>query len=155
MPVDPNVDIVARTIAGEARGCGLLDWLAVGAVIRERVLRPGWWGTDWQSVCRKSSQFSCWNQGDPNRTIILEAEARLDPALWRSIYHTAEFVVHHMRDEDLYALFNTKGPFPCHYHARGIQWPGWTLKAKVVHVPWDSAHIFYTGVEGTPRRRAA
>ena len=59
MAIDPNVDTVARTIAGEARGCGILDMIAVGAVIRERVLRPGWWGSDWISVCRKPSQFSC------------------------------------------------------------------------------------------------
>jgi len=38
------IETVAMTLYGEARGQSLLDRLAVGAVIRERVLRPGWWG---------------------------------------------------------------------------------------------------------------
>src|SRR5690606_17855731 len=81
MPIDPNVDTLARTLWGEARGTGLLDMFGVAAVIRERYLRPGWWSKpsdDWWSVCRNPYQFSCWNQGDPNRKKLYRAE-ELEP----------------------------------------------------------------------------
>ena len=42
MPIEPNIDTFARTLVGEARGECLLDMLGVAAVVRERVLRPGW-----------------------------------------------------------------------------------------------------------------
>src|SRR5690606_28151479 len=128
---------------------GFLDMVAVGAVIRERVLRPGWWGTDWQSVCLKPWQFSCWNEGDPNRDVILHAEATC-PDVWSLCVAASHLVVHHLRDRDLHELFGTKGPFPTHYHTRALKPPSWTKGAQLVHVPWDSAHLFYTGVEGTP-----
>lgn len=156
-PMDADVDIIARTIAGEARGCGYLDMLAVGAVLRERLLRPGWWSSpnhDWFSVCTKPWQFSCWNENDPNRKTILHAEVHI-PEVWPLCMQAAELTVHNMRDRDLHELFGTKGPFPTHYHARGIAWPKWSRGAKIVHVPWDSAHIFFLDVEGTPKRTLA
>lgn len=152
MAIDPNVDTVARTIAGEARGESFLDMVAVGAVIRERVLRPGWWGTDWISVCRKPYQFSCWNKDDPNLPKILHAEIEF-PDVWPLCVAAAHLVVNHLRDRDLHELFGTKGTFPTHYVARTIKPPSWTKGAQIVPVPWDSPHIFFAGVEGTPRRR--
>lgn len=65
-PVDPSTDILARTIWGEARGEGAEGMQAVANVIMNRVARPGWWGSDVQSVCLASQQFSCWLPGDPN-----------------------------------------------------------------------------------------
>src|SRR5690606_24089205 len=58
------IETVAMTLYGEARGQSLLDRLAVGAVIRERVLRPGWWGKDWQGVCTAPWQFTAWHSHD-------------------------------------------------------------------------------------------
>src|SRR5690606_31615810 len=144
--------VVARTICGEARGCGFLDMVAVGAVIRERVLRPGWWGTDWETVCKKPFQFSCWNEGDPNREVILRAE-ELCPDVWPLCVAAAHFTVNYMRDRDLHELFGTQGPFPTHYHARYIKPPSWTNGAILVPVPWNSAHLFYANVQGSPPRR--
>lgn len=63
-----DVDTLARTIWGEARGEPENGRIAVGCVIRNRVNSPvTWWGTDYRSVCRKPWQFSCWNENDPNR----------------------------------------------------------------------------------------
>lgn len=126
--------------------------LAVGAVIRERVLRPGWWGRDWETVCRKPWQFSCWNPDDPNLPVILAAESKC-PGVWPLCVAAAEFVVHHIRDRDLYELFGTTGPFPTHYHTREIKPPAWTRGALIIPTPWSSAHVFYAGVSGTPERR--
>jgi len=42
------------------------------------VRQGGWWGDEVAKVCRKPKQFSCWNQGDPNRAKMdgLELEDR-------------------------------------------------------------------------------
>lgn len=66
-----EVDVLARTLWGEARGEGDKGMEAVAAVILNRVAfaegRAGyWWGNDIISVCQKPYQFSCWNRSDPS-----------------------------------------------------------------------------------------
>src|SRR3546814_9887201 len=60
---DP-VDLLARTIWGEARGEPVRGMEAVAAVVMNRVARPGWWGRTVASVCTKAYQFACWNEDD-------------------------------------------------------------------------------------------
>ena len=66
------VDVLARTIWGEARAESLQGMEAVANVVlnRVRVARAKggkyWWGNDVISVCQKPYQFSCWNRSDPN-----------------------------------------------------------------------------------------
>ena len=60
------LDIMARTVWGEARGEGEPGMVAVAWVIKNRSAKPGWWGDDVESVCRKPYQFSCWLAADPN-----------------------------------------------------------------------------------------
>lgn len=72
---DPAVDILARTLYGEARGELVRGKEAIAAVIMNRVRRARerggyWWGATTVEVCRKPWQFSCWNDGDPNREKI-------------------------------------------------------------------------------------
>ncbi|MDX1736974.1 MAG: cell wall hydrolase [Alphaproteobacteria bacterium] len=71
-----EVDILARTIWGEARGEQLPGMEAVAAVVMNRLMiskrRGGhWWGSDVVSICQKPYQFSCWNEGDPNKDKLL------------------------------------------------------------------------------------
>ena len=72
-----EVDTLARTVWGEARGEGEAGMIAVAAVIRNRIdlsTRLGgrhWWGRTWIGVCRARGQFSAWNPGDPNRAKLL------------------------------------------------------------------------------------
>ncbi len=68
-----DIDVLARTIWGEARGEGIAGQIAVGWCIRNRVEmdlhndgRPDWWGEGYEGVCRAPWQFSCWNKNDPN-----------------------------------------------------------------------------------------
>lgn len=66
-----EVDVLARTLWGEARGEGDAGMMAVAAVVLNRVAhaenRAGyWWGNDIISVCQKPYQFSCWNRSDPS-----------------------------------------------------------------------------------------
>lgn len=66
--MDHDLSVTAATLYGEARGEGLTGLLAVGCVIRNRVISPvRWWGTGWAGVCQAPWQFSCWNANDPNR----------------------------------------------------------------------------------------
>jgi len=54
--------VPARTVVGEARGEDYEGKLAVACVIRNRAENPRWWGgPDWDSVCLKPWQFSCFN----------------------------------------------------------------------------------------------
>lgn len=60
---DP-VDIIARTIWGEARGDGYSGMTAVANVIATRAANPRWWGSGFVSVCTKPEQFDCWNKDE-------------------------------------------------------------------------------------------
>jgi spore germination cell wall hydrolase CwlJ-like protein len=64
--VSQQVDIVARTIWGEARGEGARGMQAVANVIINRAKKPGWWGHNIIEVCLADRQFSAWNRNDPN-----------------------------------------------------------------------------------------
>lgn len=61
-----ELDVLARTLWGEARGEGSAGMVAVGWTIRNRAAHPGWWGKDIVGVCQAPYQFSCWNKNDPN-----------------------------------------------------------------------------------------
>ncbi|MHA1597935.1 MAG: cell wall hydrolase [Alphaproteobacteria bacterium] len=75
LPRDLGIEILARTLYGEARGETVRGKEAVAAVIVNRVHRARqrggyWWGDTLENVCLKPWQFSCWNEGDPNRAKI-------------------------------------------------------------------------------------
>lgn len=73
------VDTLARTIWGEARGEGIPGMEAVASVILNRTANPSWWGHDIVSVCLQPWQFSCWNDGDPNKQKLHSVSLRSDP----------------------------------------------------------------------------
>ena len=75
-----DVDILARTLYGEARGEGIDGIEAVACVIMNRYKARKWYtgyvienGQKVPSVaqtCLKKWQFSCWNKNDPNYNVI-------------------------------------------------------------------------------------
>lgn len=73
-----DMEIMARTIWGEARGEEFAGKVAVGWVIRNRFEKPGWWTRNKDDIpddtiaaaCRDPWQFSCWNDKDPNRPAL-------------------------------------------------------------------------------------
>lgn len=74
---ETDIDVLARTIWGEARGEGRAGQVAVGWSIRNRVEmdlhhdgKPDWWGEGYSGVCQAKWQFSCWNPGDPNQPYL-------------------------------------------------------------------------------------
>jgi len=75
MSKSKEVEILARTLFGEARGEGLRGLEAVANVIINRCKiskdkEKFWWGNDLISICKKPYQFSCWNSDDPNKEKI-------------------------------------------------------------------------------------
>jgi len=67
-PTPEEVDLVARTAWGEARGEAELGMEAVCWVIRNRVYDAGTrWSPNYDEVCLAPNQFSCWRADDPNR----------------------------------------------------------------------------------------
>lgn len=78
---DMSIDVLARTLWGEARGEGERGMHAVANVIMNRVehaQKKGrfWWGNNIIQVCQKPYQFSCWNRDDPNFKKLLEVDER-------------------------------------------------------------------------------
>ncbi|MCE9565861.1 MAG: cell wall hydrolase [Planctomycetes bacterium] len=79
---DHDIDIIARTICGEARGEGQSGMEDVACVIMTRTNiakqylakhdKPHSLFGDGSpaSACLRPYQFSCWNKGEPNRAII-------------------------------------------------------------------------------------
>lgn len=70
--VKPFTDVfmVALCIYREARGEDMAAKIAVGCVIRNRVLHPSWYGKDWCEVITKKWQFSSFNLGEPNSIVF-------------------------------------------------------------------------------------
>lgn len=72
-----DVDVLARTIYGEARGeykkSGLSPLIAIANVVMNRISLRTWFGVSIKEVCQKPWQFSCWNHDDPNYAIVSNA----------------------------------------------------------------------------------
>lgn len=99
---------VAVTIFGEARAESLIGQVAVGCVIRNRLLRPTRFGTTWREVCLRKAQFSCWFDygGASNFAAVMAAAERLvsgiepspDSALGHCLWVADGVMRHGVRD---------------------------------------------------------
>ena len=135
-PAKPGsaVDVLARTLWGEARGESVRGIEAVAAVVMNRVTKGGWWGNSVETVCRKKWQFSCWNADDPNRA-KLERVTEAD-RVFRVCLRVARRAVGGGLDDP------TRGA--THYHVRGLM-PDWA-KGRDPSAEIGS-HLFYNDVE--------
>ncbi len=76
-----DMDILARTIWGEARSEPREGRIAVAHVAFNRLYDTRWPNeADMAGVCLQSLQFSCWNTTDPNRTMMARL-SMADPML--------------------------------------------------------------------------
>lgn len=126
-----EIDTLARTIWGEARGEGSIGMQAVAAVIMNRLQiskEKGkfWWGNSIIEICQKPYQFSCWNRDDPNYRKVLNVDKR--DRIFAKACNIARVC---MPDP-------TNGA--THYHARGI-YPFWSLHQNPTAIIGN--HIFY------------
>ena len=69
-----DIDVMARTIYGEARGETWLGKVQVAIVILNRLKSRRWFaGKTIAETCQKPWQFSCWSANDPNLPKIVDA----------------------------------------------------------------------------------
>ena len=125
-----HLEIMARTIYGEARGEPFEGQVAVAHVIRNRASRPGWWGSDIKGVCLKPHQFSAWLDEDATRPAMVAATL-LDPAYMQCLGIAALVLSGSLTDP-------TGGA--THYHADYVK-PGWI--AALEHAVTIGHHLFY------------
>ena len=127
-----DIEILARTIYGEARGEYRNGKVAVAWVILNRTSAPRW-KSDIMSVCLQPKQFSCWLPKDPNFQKLKSIQ--MDDVHYRECYGVAIAVCTGV-DAD-----NTSGSK--HYHASKIK-PNWARgKTPVCRI---GNHSFYNDI---------
>lgn len=129
MQRDNPVDVLARTIYGEARSEGLAGMQAVASVVLNRVAR-GRYGTGIVGVCLRPYQFSCWLKSDPNYKKLTSPS--IDDKWFTECLKVAEQAVRGDLED------NTKGA--THYHTTAIR-PKWA--AKMTYLGTIGHHKFY------------
>jgi spore germination cell wall hydrolase CwlJ-like protein len=140
----PNeVDILARTIYGEARGeyghveGGMAALIAVGNVVMNRLKAGNGYGKTIHEVCLKPHQFSCWNVGDPNRALLMREDIS-DPVFT---------VCRHVATKVAFGGWPDLTKGSDHYHALSVSasWArGQKPKLRIAN------HVFY---QLTPRKQ--
>lgn len=113
-----EVDILARTIWGEARGEANPErsMSAVAAVVLNRVRRKTYWGKSITEVCQKPWQFSCWNRNDPNLPQLQRVTAT-NRSFALALTIASQAATQQLADE-------TRGA--THYYSRSLRRaPGW------------------------------
>jgi hypothetical protein len=140
----PDLDIMARTIYGEARGEGLEGMEAVACVIMNRYRAKKWFtgyyydnGVKVPSIamtCLKKSQFSCWNPNDPNLQKIKKVSC--DDEIFKECLFVAKRAIDGELDDF------TNGAF--FYHTKQIK-PQWAKNKSPCYAVKN--HLFYNDIK--------
>ncbi len=130
-----EIDVLARTLWGEARGEGVTGMKAVACVVLNRLEVAEakgryWWGNTIIQICQKPYQFSCWNRSDPNFRKLSEVDER-DP-VFVSALRIARRAVEGLLEDITFGA--------THYHAKGTE-PYWA-RAEYMTVRIGQ-HVFY------------
>jgi hypothetical protein len=130
------VVVLARTIFGEARNQPYKGMEAVAMVVVNRTKYGNAYGEDGavENVCLKPSQFSCWNEGDPNRDKIL-AVGKNNATFSKCVSIAQRAVSGELIDE-------TNGA--THYHTRSVS-PNWSSGKIPCFEVGD--HIFFNDID--------
>lgn len=133
-----DLDTLARTLYGEARGEGVEGMTAVACVVMNRCAlaaqHPHFGNGSPATACQAPYQFSCWNQNDPNRSIILNV-TQSDHFFAQAWKIASDIIASY--DQDI-----THGA--TYYYAEGSPVPDWAKgKTPCVRI---GKHIFFTGI---------
>jgi spore germination cell wall hydrolase CwlJ-like protein len=142
LPVNQtDLDTLARTIWGEARGEGMTGMWAVANVIMNRYRlvqsskgRAAQWGSTVAGICRKKYQFSCWLPSDPNYKKLISVTE--NDSLFRTALSIAKNALQ-------YRLTDITGG-ATFYHTTGVA-PAWSK--GIVPVRVIGSHKFYTAAQ--------
>jgi N-acetylmuramoyl-L-alanine amidase len=134
-----EIDVLARTLWGEARGEGDAGMQAVACVVLNRVAvtqEKGtyWWGHNVIQVCQKPYQFSCWNRADTN---FRKLQAADETDLY---FATALRIARRALAGTLDDITNGA----THYHAKSVT-PYWSRNETPAAVIGN--HVFYRLIE--------
>lgn len=126
-----DLEVLARTVFGEARGQEFKGQLAVAWVVRNRAARPQRFAQTIAGVCLQPAQFSCWNRSDPN--FVRLVSVALPDAAYVTALAAAGMVL------------TDQAPDPTggadHYYASHIKPPAWSKAMK--QTARIGAHIFW------------
>jgi N-acetylmuramoyl-L-alanine amidase len=132
---DMCIDVLARTLWGEARNQGTHGMQAVANVVMNRTAHAQekgrfWWGNNVIQVCQKPYQFSCWNRNDPNFSKVQSVDE--SDLYFASAVRIARRAVIGVLDDI------TNGA--THYHTKNIA-PYWAKgRAPCAEI---GSHVFY------------
>ncbi|MDR1390997.1 MAG: cell wall hydrolase [Holosporales bacterium] len=136
--MDRDMEIMAKTIYGEARGecvekkatlASFAPLIAIGNVIMNRSKESS---TSIASVCLAPKQFSCWNENDPNRKVI-ERVTLKDPIFTRCFIVGAKIICEELKDITYGAN---------HYYSRYLKKPPYWAEGRTPVVKIGN-HIFF------------
>ena len=131
----PDVEVLARTLYGEARNQKLEGIIAVANVITNRAQYSiKRYGIGITEVCLMKWQFSCWNDTDPNLDKLMGDI--VDPTIYKCRVIANISVVSLLVD-------NTYGA--THYHHKSIT-PYWSESNQMNRLVYIGDHIFYREV---------
>ena len=128
-----DLDIMAKTMWGESRNQDTSCQIAVANVIKNRAEARRWYGNTPKEVCLKEWQFSCWNEGDPNKE-KMEQLSKTDPIYIKML--GIGFLVLSGKIKD-----NTQNS--THYHTKAVK-PKWSYDVQPVCEYGE--HLFYNNV---------
>jgi len=145
-----DIDILAKTIFGEARGEPLAGQIAIGWVVINRATidlkgdgKPDWWGEGIRGVCLAPWQFSAWNPDDPNRALLDRITTR-DPT-FHYCYAVAALTVAAARGMPVDGAWLDRTNGATHYYRAGSPVPKWARDRKPVGA--IGHHLFFNDVE--------
>jgi len=138
-----DIDIMARTMWGEARGDHPQGMAAVGSVIMNRVKEAKAKGANASpgSVSLAPWQFSAWNKNDPNRSRMLGVDK--SNKQFSEAVNLAEKIV----DGEIPDITNGS----TFYHTTAIS-PKWAKGERPIKK--IGSHVFYTGIAASPKQLA-
>lgn len=114
-----DIDILARTLYGEARGEGKMGMEAVANVVLNRMhladQHSHFGDGSAESACKAPWQFSCWNANDPN-SHLLETVTNSDPIFAQCLQ---------IASDALNGLLTDYTNGATYYYVRGSAEPKW------------------------------
>lgn len=129
-----DVEILARTLFGEARANDVEDAEAIACVVHNRVGYRNWPGTVGE-VCLQPWQFSCWNSNDPNRARIMAADRQTS-----SWFDRCWGIAERSMSGAVKDLTRTS----THYHTRAVA-PRWSKGKTPVYE--TQGHVFFNNID--------
>lgn len=134
---DTDIETVAQTLWGEARGEGREGMAAVACVIGNRLARNMRGKTSLTAVCLDKYQFSCWNPNDPNLSRLDRVRRNPDES-----YRIARELATQLIDGQLDDM--TSGA--THYYADSLRTPPyWAVGLRPCFTL--GRHVFFNNVK--------